>query len=117
MGACGKGVLLGASDTELAVVTLGGSTHRVTLEGIGETIVRGGVENLDRAVLVALAGLGQQVRGVGHRLHAPGHDHVELARGDELVGEGDRVQARQADLVDRHRGHVHGDTRLDGGLA
>src|SRR5699024_9604120 len=61
VGARGKGVLLGASDTELAVVTLGGSTHRVTLEGVGETIVRGGVENLDRAVLVALAGLGQQV--------------------------------------------------------
>src|SRR5699024_492891 len=60
VGARGKGVLLGASDTELAVVTLGGSTHRVTLEGIGETIVRGGVENLDRAVLVALAGLGSK---------------------------------------------------------
>ena len=71
----------------------------------------------DVAVLVALARLRQQVRRVGHRLHAAGDDDVELAGPDELVGQRDRVEAGQADLVDRQRGHVHRDAALDRGLA
>ena len=57
------------------------------------------------------------MRRVGHRLHAAGHHDVELAGADELVGQRDRVQAGQADLVDGQRGDGHRDAGLDGGLA
>ena len=69
------------------------------------------------AVLVAGALAEQQVRGVGHRLHAAGHHDVELAGPDELVGQGDRVQAGEADLVDGQRRHGHRDAGLDRRLA
>jgi hypothetical protein len=75
------------------------------------------VAHRDVAVLEALAALLQQVRGVGHRLHAAGDDDLALTGADELVGHGDRVDARQADLVDRDRRHVHRDAALDRGLA
>ena len=76
------------------------------------------VESTSRCVAVAVAGpgAGQQVRAVGHRLHAAGHDHVELAVADQLVGHRDRVQPGQAHLVHRHRGHRHRDAALDRGL-
>ncbi len=57
------------------------------------------------------------MRGVGHGLHAARDDDVELARADQLVGQGDRVEAGQTDLVDRQGGDVHRDAALDGGLA
>ena len=59
--------------------------------------------SVDVAVLEALAGLRQQVRGVGHRLHAAGDDDVDLAGADQLVGQGDGVEAREAHLVDGDR--------------
>ncbi len=61
-----------------------------------------------RPVLDALAQARQQVRGVRHRLHAARDHDVELAGADELVGQGDRVEARQADLVDVIDGTVIG---------
>ena len=57
------------------------------------------------------------MRRVGHRLHAAGDDDVELAGADQLVGQRDRVEAGQADLVDRQRRHGHRDAALDRGLA
>ena len=62
-------------------------------------------------------GARQHVRRVGHRLHAAGHHDLGLAGPDQLVGERDGVQARQADLVDGQRRHGHRDAALDGGLA
>ena len=69
------------------------------------------------AVAEAAAGAGGDVRGVRHGLHAAGHDDVGLAGRDHLVGEVDRVEARQADLVDVDRRHVHRDAGLHGSLA
>ena len=66
---------------------------------------------LGRAEPEALARPGQQVRRLAHRLHAPGHHDVELAGPDQLGGQRDRVQAGQAHLVDRERGHRHRDAR------
>ena len=54
---------------------------------------------------------------MGHRLHAAGHDDVGLAGLDHEVGEIDRVEARQAHLVDRGGGHVHADAGVGRGLA
>jgi hypothetical protein len=55
----------------------------------------------------------QQVRGPGHRLHAAGHDDLELAGPDQLVGQRDGVQTGQTDLVDRDGRDVHRDAGLD----
>jgi hypothetical protein len=79
-----------------------------SVERAEQAVVGHRVEHRDVAVLEALARLRQQVRGVGHRLHAAGDDDVELAGADELVGQRDRVDARQADLVDGQGGDVHG---------
>ncbi|MDQ0695753.1 hypothetical protein QF048_002195 [Streptomyces sp. W4I9-2] len=109
-------VLGGAVETEAAVVLLGRLSHRDVLVRVGEAVVRHRVQHLDRAVLVALAGLGEQVRGVGHGLLATGDHHVELPGADELVGQRDGVEPGQAHLVDGERGDVHRDAGLDRGL-
>ena len=96
-------VLLLAGEAVGVVVLLGRLAHRLVVEGVEEPVVEGGVDELGVAVAVALARLGQQVRRLGHRLHAAGDDDLELAGADELVGHRDGAQARQADLVDGDR--------------
>ena len=66
---------------------------------------------------IAGAGVGQEVRGVGHGLHAAGDDDVGVAGLDHLVGQVDGVEAGQADLVDRGGRDAHGDAGVGGGLA
>ena len=61
-------------------------------------------------------GLGYQVRGFGHRLHATGNHHLDLARADQLVRQRDRVEAGEAHLVDGQRRHLLRDTSFDRGL-
>jgi hypothetical protein len=74
---------------------------------------------LDRhvAVLVADALAHEQVRRVRHGLHATGHDDLELAGPDELVGQRDGVEAAEAHLVDGECGGGHRDAGAGGGLA
>jgi hypothetical protein len=102
---------------ELRVVGLGGLPHRALVERAEQAVVRHRVDQRGVAVLESLARAGQQVRCVRHRLHPARDDDVVLARGDELVGEGDRIQAGQAHLVDRERRDGHRDTAFDGCLA
>jgi len=101
-------IRLGAPNYSYDTMTMTGSV----------TVVDGHrVDHLDRAVLVAAARPGQQVGRLGHRLLAAGHDDVELAGPDELVGQRDGVQARQAHLVDRERRDAERDAGLVRGLA
>ena len=86
-------------------------------EDVPQAVVGHRVDQLHVAELHALAGLRQEVRGLGHRLHAAGDDDVELAGPDQLVGQRDRVDAGQAHLVDGQRRHGHRDAALDGRLA
>ncbi len=116
VGAGGECVLLLASQAQCGVVPLRGLAHRHVVECVGQAVVRHRVEHLDRAVLVALARIGEQVRRVRHRFHAAGDDDLELAGTDELVGERDRVEAGEADLVDRDRRRAHADAGFDRGL-
>ncbi len=117
MGAGGELVLLDPADAQPRVVPLGSQPHRDLVDRAEQGIVGGGVQQLGTAVADALTQGRQQVRGTCHRLHATGDDDVELATGDVGVGECDRVQTRQADLVHRDRGNVHGDAAPDRGLA
>ncbi len=114
----GTDLVLGrTSQAEAGVVLLGGLTHRNVLVRVGQAVVRHRVEHLDGAVLVALAGLREQVRGVRHGLLAAGDDDVELTGADQLVGQGDGVEPGEAHLVDGERGDVHRDAGLDRCLA
>ncbi len=62
--------------------------------------------------LKPVAGAGQQVRRLGHRLHPAGDHDVALPGPDQLVGQRHRGQPGQAHLVDRHGRDRHGDARL-----
>ena len=59
----------------------------------------------------APAGPGHDVGGVGHRLHPAGDRHLDLAGADQLVGQGDRGQAGQADLVEGDGRDLHAGRR------
>ena len=98
-------------------VLLGAAAHVHRVERAPQAVVDHRVD--DRVVAHAVAGAraGEDVRRTRHRLHAAGDDDLGVARRDHLVGEVDRVDARQADLVDGHRGHAHRDARVDRGLA
>src|SRR5215210_4551964 len=87
-----EGVLLLAGDAELRVVALRRLTHGAVVERAEEPVVGHRIEHLHGAVLVAGAASRQEVRRVGHRLHAAGDHDLELARADELVGKCDGVQ-------------------------
>src|SRR5947209_1923506 len=71
------------------------------------------IEHRDVAVLKPGTRLDQQVRRLGHRLLATGHDDVELAGPDQLIGHRDRVKPGQAYLVNRQGRHVHADAGVD----
>ncbi len=102
---------------DLAGVALGAGAHVHGVERAPETVVDHRVEQLAVAHAVALARLLQEVGRLGHRLHAAGDDDLGVAGLDHLVGEVDRVDAREAHLVDRHRRHRHRDPALHRRLA
>ena len=110
-------VLLLAGDAQLGVVRLGRLAHRALIEGAEQAVVGHRVDQRAVAVLVAAACAGQQVRRIRHRFHAARDDDVVLAGGNQLVGERDRVEPGQADLVDGEGGDGHRDAALDRGLA
>src|SRR5919197_904515 len=109
-------VLLPALDPELCVHLVGGLAHHLLQERRVQAVVDHRVDEVGVAEPGAGPRAEQQVGGLGHRLQPPGHDEVDLARPDQLIGERDRVQAREADLVDRERGHLDGDATVHGGL-
>ena len=115
----GEGVLLLAADALglLAAVGLGAGAHGDVVELVPEAVVHHRVDDLLVADPVAAPGAGEEVRGVGHGLHAAGDDDVGLAGVDHEVGQVDGVHARGAHLVDGGGGHAHGDAGVDGGLA
>ena len=100
-------VLPGPGDAGGLGVGLGAGAHVDVVEGAPQAVADHGVHRGHVAQAVAGPGAGQQVGGLAHRLHAPGHDHVGLARLDQLVGQVDGVDARQAHAVDGDGGDVH----------
>ena len=117
MRAGGEFVLLEPGELVGVVALLGQGAHRLVGEHVVQAVVGHMVEHRDVAVLVALPAVHQQVRGPGHRLLPAGHHDVELAGPNELVSQGDRVDAGQAHLVDRQGRHVPADACGHRGLA
>ena len=112
-----KRVLLLARQRVALVVALGGRTHGLAVEGVGEAVEGHRVDEFGVAVLDALARLRQHVWRVGHRLHAARDHDLDLAGTDQLVSQGDGVETAQAHLVDEDRRHGHRDAGLGRGLA
>ena len=88
-------VLGGPVDAEGQVLALGRQSHGLPVEGVGQAVVRGDVEGLDRAVGPALPGTGQQVRCAGHGLLAAGDHHRGVAAADHPGGVDHGGQARR----------------------
>ncbi|MNX55766.1 hypothetical protein D3C86_865390 [compost metagenome] len=112
----GEGILLLAGDAVALSDVLGGDAHVIVVEGIGEAIMDHRVDHLNGSHAGAPAGVGHEVRGRGHVLHAAGDDDVGVSEQDGLDAEVHRLEARTADLVDGEGGHFGGDSPLDGGL-
>ena len=59
------------------------------------------VEHLLRAEFPSLAHAGHEKRGPGHALHAAGDHALGVTGADRLSCQGDSLQARAADFIDR----------------
>ncbi|MNS65827.1 hypothetical protein D3C72_990090 [compost metagenome] len=91
--------------------------HVDVVEGAPQAVVDHRVDQFAVAHAVAVAGLLEQVRRVGHALHAAGDEDLALAHALEGVGHGHGAQARGADLVDGQGRGGHGQTGGDRRLA
>ena len=87
-------VLLPPRDPVLLGHDLARAAHVVVLVGVPQAVEDHRVHDLAVAEAQPLAHAREEVGAVRHRLHAPGHDHVRLLRGDGLGGEHHRLQAR-----------------------
>src|ERR1700722_9308137 len=89
----GEGVLPVARDAHLVVVLLRGQPHGDVVEGVGEAVVHHGVDQGGVADAEAGAGTREEVRRLGHRLHAAGHHDLGVTGPDHLIGQVDGVEA------------------------
>ncbi len=112
----GERVLALTGDLGLLVVVLGGEPHGDVVERVGQAVVHHRVDQGAIAEAVAGPGPRQQVRRLGHRLHAAGHHDVGVPGPDHLVRQVDRVEAGEAHLVDGVGRHAQGDPAFDRGL-
>ena len=110
-------ILVFAGKVVARIRPLGALAHAALIDRAGERVEGHRVDHRPVAVLHSGSRAHEQVWRIRHRLHATGDDAVELACADELVGERDGIDARQAHLVDRERRDVHRDARLHSCLA
>ena len=114
------------SDRELVLVlalelpalrdVLGRGAHVVAVEGVQQAVLEHRVDELEVAHLGAGAHIGG-VRRLRHRFLAAGDDDVGVAVGDLLHADGDRAQARAAELVEAPGRLFLRDARRHRGLA
>ena len=106
-GLQGVGVLRFAGEVILAGAVFGKQTHRLAAAvghlavGVFQAVVGHVVQQRAVAIAVAGAPLGDQVRGIGHALHAAGHHHVLAAGLDQVMGQHHGLHAGSAYLVER----------------
>ena len=71
------------------------------------------IEDLRVAHAVAPAPGAHEIGRSVHVLHAAGDCAIDESEHDFLCSAGDRLRARAADAVDRHRGNIDGDAAID----
>ena len=108
VGLHGQLILLRASDVA-GRVTLGAQPHEARVERAPQSVGDDRILQLGVAVTETTARSGRDVRRVRHALHATRDHDVGVAGLDHLIGEVNRIDSRQAHLVDVHGGNVHRD--------
>ena len=111
----GQFVLLLPGDAVPGGDVLGGDPHVIAVEDLVEAVEDHQVGDLPvgHAHPVPPAGIGQGEGGVRHVLHAARDDDLRIACLDGLGGQGDRLHARGADLVDGEGVGLLGEPRID----
>ena len=109
-------VHLGPAD-RVAGVAVGTEAHQAGIERAPETVADDGVFEFGVAVAEAAAGPVARYGAFVIDSMPPATTMSASPERDHLVGEVDRVEPRQADLVDVDGGHAHRDAGLDRGLA
>src|SRR6185503_6610450 len=94
-----KGVLFFAADPELLSNHLRSRAHVELVITIPKSVVKHCVYKDSVAHTIAGTSLGQQIRGVAHRLHAAGHNRVAVPGLDGLRSKRNGAKARAADLI------------------
>ncbi|MBN7116676.1 hypothetical protein ACP87_02425 [Pseudomonas oleovorans] len=102
----GIGILLLTTEAILLRTILGEGAHQpAALEGVLQAVEEHVVGHLTMAHAITTTGTRQQIRRVGHALHAAGHQHF-AATGQQLVmAEHQRLHAGATHLV--QRGALH----------
>ena len=112
-----KGILGLARHVIFGGDDFGRLAHVPILERAPQAVVHHGVHGARVAQAIAAARPVQQVRRVGHRLHAAGHGDVDVAGGDALGGEHHGLESGAAHLVDGQGGNGVGEARVQRRLA
>ena len=110
-------VLLFAADLELVVHVVGALPHVLFEKRRPQAVVDHGVHHLRVAHARPEPRFRDEVRRLRHGLHPAGDDDLDLAGTNELIGQRDRVQARQAHLIDGDGRDLLRDAGLDRRLA
>ncbi len=109
-------VLLLAGDLPLLGDVLGGVAHVVAVEGVPQAVLDHGIDEFERAHLLAVA----QMRGVRRHAHGfltAGDDDVGISVQDRLIAERDRAQTGAAELVHAPRRDLDRNARRDRSLS
>ena len=96
----GVGVLVLTAEAVLLHGAFGEHAHGLAVIRVGQAVPSHVVHGLEVAVAVAGARIGDQVRGIGHGLHATRDHDAGRARLDQVMAQHDGLHARTADFVD-----------------
>ncbi|MCY1305080.1 hypothetical protein D9M70_548630 [compost metagenome] len=96
---------------------LGIGAHQPTGVGVFEAVEEHMILDLTMPQAETAARLRQQIRGVGHRLHAADGKHRRAARKERVVAEHQRFHAGTADLGDGRRRRFLAEACAKSGLA
>ena len=110
-------VLLLATDLELLVDLVRALPHMLLEERRPESVVDNRVDHFRVAHAGSESSFRDDVRSFRHRLHAARDHNLDLTGADQLIGEGDRIEARQAHLIDGDGRHLLRKAGLDRRLA
>ncbi|MCY1231456.1 hypothetical protein D9M72_439060 [compost metagenome] len=109
-------VLRGPVDAQDQVLAFRGQPHGLSVEGVGQAVMRGHVQRLDSPVGPTLAGTREDVRRPGHGFLTAGDDDGGVTAADHAGGVDHGCEAGKAHFVDSDRGDVPADAGADGAL-
>jgi len=112
----GEGVLIGAGHLMPLRDFFSRHAHGAAVDRARQPFLLHRIDDLRIAHTVTPARAPHQIRGVAHRLGAAGDDQADESGLGRFNGVHHRLQPRPADAVDRFRGDLDGNARLDRGL-